>query len=254
MLLVTLPLWFFLIAALYATVGFGGGSSYTALLALTATESGMEIWRIPILALLCNITVVAMGSWLAVRRRAFAWRQAMPFIAGSVPMAFIGGLLPLRDDVYLLLLAVSLLLAGARLLWLQDVAGRRALSPSPKLALGIGGGLGLLSGMVGIGGGIFLAPVLHYARWASAQAIAALCSFFILVNSLAGLAGQVLKNQAADLMALSATAAPLMLAVALGGWLGSRLLLEKLSGDRLRQITALLIIFVALRLLGQLYF
>ena len=139
-------------------------------------------------------------------------------------------------------------------MWLTDTADSRSLSASPKLALGIGSGLGLMSGMVGIGGGIFLAPLLHHLRWASARAIAALCSFFILANSVAGLAGHLVKNYAADLATLTATAAPLMIAVALGGMLGSRLLLERLSANRLRQITALLIIFIALRLLEQLYF
>ena len=245
-----LPLWFFLTAALYATVGFGGGSTYTALLAM----ADIDVWRIPLLALTCNIAVVGLGSWLAVRRRAFDWRDALPFFAASVPMAFVGGLVPLRDDIYLLLLALSLLAAGLRLLTEKPADIAPAVQRNGKLAAAIGGALGFLSGMVGIGGGIFLAPVLHHLRWASAQAIAALCSFFILVNSLAGLAGQLTKAGFHHVPELAVSAAPLLLGVLAGGLIGSRLLLERLSQARLKQITAILIIFVAIRLLWQLYF
>ena len=107
---IALPIWFFLTAALYAAVGFGGGSTYTALLAMMETD----IWRIPIIALICNITVVATGSYLAVRRRDFDWHEAMPFFVTSVPLAFIGGLIALRDDIYIGLLALSLAAAGVR--------------------------------------------------------------------------------------------------------------------------------------------
>ena len=137
-----LPIWFFITAALYATVGFGGGSTYTALIAMT----DMPVWRIPIVALACNIVVVALGSYLAVRRRAFDWRDASPFFIASVPMAFIGGLIPLRDDVYISLLAGSLILAGARLLFINDIdTPPNALQQNRTKALFIGGGLGLLS-------------------------------------------------------------------------------------------------------------
>lgn len=250
MIALYLPLWFFLTAALYATVGFGGGSTYTALIAMT----DIAVWRIPIAALLCNIVVVGFGSYLAVTRRAFNWREAMPFFIGSVPLAFIGGLIPLRDDSYITLLAFSLLLAGGRLLFVKDGAANLPMRPKPfRSAFLVGGSLGLLSGMVGIGGGIFLAPVLHYMRWAETKTIAALCSFFILVNSIAGLAGQFVKIGFHTVPDMLSYAWPLMLAVALGGYLGSRILLERLSHHRLRQATAALIIFVAIRLLSQLY-
>ena len=245
-----LPALFFSTAALYATVGFGGGSTYTALLVMIDDA----IWRIPIIALICNITVVAAGSYLAVTRRAFAWQQAAPFFIASVPLAFIGGLIELSDETYITLLAISLLLAGLRLLFIgtQEVVETKA--QSTRKAVAIGGALGLLSGIVGIGGGIFLAPVLYYLRWADSKTIAALCSFFILVNSLAGLAGQLVKTGASVIPEIAAFALPLIVATLLGGLLGARLLLEYLSPNKIRQITALLIIFVATRLLLQLYF
>jgi uncharacterized membrane protein YfcA len=245
-----LPVLFFATAALYATVGFGGGSTYTALLVMMDDA----IWRIPIIALICNITVVAAGSYLAVTRRAFVWQHAAPFFIASVPLAFIGGLIALRDETYITLLAISLLLAGLRLLLIGDKDIIASPTQSTGKAIAIGGALGLLSGMVGIGGGIFLAPILYYLRWADSKTIAALCSFFILVNSLAGLAGQLVKNGAGVIPEIAEVALPLMAATLLGGLLGARLLLEYLSPNKIQQITALLIIFVATRLLLQLYF
>ena len=245
-----LPVLFFATAALYATVGFGGGSTYTALLVMMDDA----IWRIPIIALICNITVVAAGSYLAVTRRAFVWQHATPFFIASVPLAFIGGLIALRDETYITLLAISLLLAGLRLLLIGDKDIIASPTQSTGKAIAIGGALGLLSGMVGIGGGIFLAPILYYLRWADSKTIAALCSFFILVNSLAGLAGQLVKNGAGVIPEIAEIALPLMAATLLGGLLGARLLLEYLSSNKIQQITALLIIFVATRLLLQLYF
>lgn len=245
-----LPVLFFATAALYATVGFGGGSTYTALLVMMDDA----IWRIPIIALICNITVVAAGSYLAVTRRAFVWQHAAPFFIASVPLAFIGGLIALRDETYITLLAISLLLAGLRLLLIGDKDIIASPTQSTGKAIAIGGALGLLSGMVGIGGGIFLAPILYYLRWADSKTIAALCSFFILVNSLAGLAGQLVKNGAGVIPEIAEIALPLMAATLLGGLLGARLLLEYLSPNKIQQITALLIIFVATRLLLQLYF
>ena len=245
-----LPVLFFATAALYATVGFGGGSTYTALLVMMDDT----IWRIPIIALICNITVVAAGSYLAVTRRAFVWQRAAPFFIASVPLAFIGGLIALRDETYITLLAISLLMAGLRLLLIGDKGIIASPTQSTGKAIAIGGALGLLSGMVGIGGGIFLAPILYYLRWADSKTIAALCSFFILINSLAGLAGQLVKNGAGVIPEIAEIALPLMAATLLGGLLGARLLLEYLSPNKIQQITALLIIFVATRLLLQLYF
>ena len=245
-----LPVLFFATAALYATVGFGGGSTYTALLVMMDDA----VWRIPIIALICNITVVAAGSYLAVTRRAFVWQHAAPFFIASVPLAFMGGLIALRDETYITLLAISLLLAGLRLLLIRDKDIIASPTQSTGKAIAIGGALGLLSGMVGIGGGIFLAPILYYLRWADSKTIAALCSFFILVNSLAGLAGQLVKNGAGVIPEIAEIALPLMAATLLGGLLGARLLLEYLSPNKIQQITALLIIFVATRLLLQLYF
>ena len=243
--MVMLAIGFFVVALIYSAVGFGGGSTYIALLAL----SGHPAEVIPLIALPCNIAVVTVGSYLAVRRRDFDWRLSIPFFVASVPMAFIGGLIPLDASVYFLLLGMSLVFAGISLM-LRIAPDDRALSQRRwGLAGGIGAGLGLLSGMVGIGGGIFLAPILHHLRWASSKTIAALCSFFILINSLSGLAGQILKTGVASAVSGISATMPLLLAVVIGGIIGGRFVIEGVANQRVAQLTGLLVLVVGLRIL-----
>jgi uncharacterized membrane protein YfcA len=193
--------------------------------------------------------VVTVGSYLAVRRRDFDWRLSIPFFVASVPMAFIGGLIPLDATLYFLLLGMSLVFAGISLM-LRIAPDDRALSQRRwGLAGGIGAVLGLLSGMVGIGGGIFLAPILHHLRWASSKTIAALCSFFILINSLSGLAGQTLKTGAASAVSGISATMPLLLAVVIGGVIGGRFVIEGVANQRVAQLTGLLVLVVGLRIL-----
>lgn len=240
-----LAIGFFVVALIYSAVGFGGGSTYIALLALRGHPAEV----IPLIALPCNIAVVTVGSYLAVRRRDFDWRLSIPFFVASVPMAFIGGLIPLDATLYFLLLGMSLVLAGISLM-LRIAPDDRALSQRRwGLAGGIGAVLGLLSGMVGIGGGIFLAPILHHLRWASSKTIAALCSFFILINSLSGLAGQILKTGAASAVSGISATMPLLLAVVIGGVIGGRFVIEGVANQRVAQLTGLLVLVVGLRIL-----
>ncbi|PKL76018.1 MAG: sulfoacetate transporter, partial [Candidatus Melainabacteria bacterium HGW-Melainabacteria-1] len=208
---------FFGVALLYALVGFGGGSSYTALLFLF----GLPYALIPTISLLCNLIVVSGGSWHFCRQGHYVPRLFWPFALSSVPMAFVGGLLPIGKELFLLLLGLSLFCAGLRLLWVETAAqGRETALPPVPLALLIGAVLGLLSGLVGIGGGIFLAPLLLNLGWGRPKQVAATASLFILVNSLAGLLGQWLKQgNFADILPYW----PLLLAVLLGGQFGSRL-------------------------------
>lgn len=240
-----LAIGFFVVALIYSAVGFGGGSTYIALLALRGHPAEV----IPLIALPCNIAVVTVGSYLAVRRRDFDWRLSIPFFVASVPMAFIGGLIPLDATLYFLLLGMSLVFAGISLM-LRIAPDDRALSQRRwGLAGGIGAVLGLLSGMVGIGGGIFLAPILHHLRWASSKTIAALCSFFILINSLSGLAGQTLKTGAASAVSGISATMPLLLAVVIGGVIGGRFVIEGVANQRVAQLTGLLVLVVGLRIL-----
>ena len=248
-----LCLFFFFVAATYATVGFGGGSSYLAILALYSVD--FQVTRST--SLLCNIVVVAGGVWIFYRNGQLDVRKALPLIVASVPMAFLGGYLPIKETTFFLLLANTLIVA-AILTWFQreknfsqpDAASSNAIAlPNPKSQIRdgvIGGGIGLLSGMVGIGGGIFLAPILYLTRWAAAKTIAATSSLFILVNSIAGLGGQMVKP---DFQMDWRFALPLLAAVFLGGQIGSRLGAVKLPQHWVRRATALLILYVSVRLL-----
>ena len=240
-----LPVAFFIVAVIYSAVGFGGGSTYIALLALSDQPAEL----IPLVALPCNILVVTLGSYFAVSRRDFDWRMAIPFFLSSVPLAFIGGIIPIDASIYFLLLGVSLALAGASLC-VRRAPDESLINPkSWTLALLIGGGLGLLSGMVGIGGGIFLAPILHHLRWASSKTIAALCSFFILINSTSGLIGQLLKTGVDQAISQLTYGLPLFTAVILGGILGARFVIEGVAHQRVAQLTGLLVLAVGLRIL-----
>ncbi|MEX0644415.1 MAG: sulfite exporter TauE/SafE family protein [Parvularculaceae bacterium] len=237
---------FFLTALLYASVGFGGGSTYNALLVLHGTDYRL----LPAIALVCNIIVVAGGVWRFGKGRHINLARIVPWIAASIPFAWIGARIPVSEALYVGLLGLSLAAAGARML-LQGGAPE-VLDPRRQpawFAALIGAALGFLSGIVGIGGGIFLAPLLHFMRWDNARAIAGACSLFILVNSISGLGGQLTKlGELALLGDLSAYWA-LFPAVLLGGQIGSHLGSTRLSEPLLRRLTAILVLYVAVRLL-----
>lgn len=241
-----LYLLFFFIAALYASVGFGGGSSYIAVMAVF----GVEFLLLRSSALLCNIVVVTSGTFIFFKNGHLDLKKALPISLASVPMAFLGGYLPLKERTFFLLLGSVLLLAGLLTWWQPQVKqdAQTPQKPAKKLLLttGMGAGIGFLSGVVGIGGGIFLAPLLYLTRWAEAKTIAATASLFILVNSLAGILGQMAKpNFQIDWK----FTLPLLLAVFLGGQIGSRLGAVKLSAVWVRRATALLICYIGAELL-----
>jgi len=245
---------FLLIALAYATAGFGGGSSYLAVLALAA---------------LPNLIVAGGGVFHFTRAGEMPWRRALPLVLCSVPAAYLGGRIALPREQFLGLLGVVLLLAGLAM-WLRSgktTEEKAAPVPSqrdPKQAVSdsklptedvksgmlaglLGGLLGFLAGLVSIGGGIFLSPVLFLRRWASARAIAAVTSLFIFVNSLSGLAGQLSKGIEVSWQLLVVLA----LSVLIGGQIGTRLTLRKLSPTAIRRIAAVLIVAVGVRLLAQ---
>lgn len=239
-MLILVPL-FFLTALIYAAAGFGGGSTYTALLALWNPDPAI----IPVVSLCCNILVVSAGAWRFSREGHVDWRRIWPFFAASVPMAFAGGLLPVPRMVFIGLLSASLFVAGALLLWRPKArAGLPPRSYSRWLEPALGGALGLLSGIVGIGGGIYLSPVLHLLRWGNPHAIAGTSAVFILANSLSGLAGQLAKS-GSELGAVLVGHWPLFPAVLVGGAIGSMLGAKRFDPHWLRVLTGLLILFVA---------
>jgi uncharacterized membrane protein YfcA len=240
---------FLVIAFLYASVGFGGGSSYTAIL----IESGMAWQLVPPLSLLCNIIVVTGGVWHFARAGHLDTRFAWPLVATSVPAAFFGGYLQLEQPTFFFALGMALLFSGLLLLldrqW-QSGASRAAAASSTHLAV-LGLILGAVAGITGIGGGIYLAPVLHYFRLAPARTVAATCSLFILVNSLAGLGGQLTKLGAEAQVLLSFDYLVLPLAVLLGGQIGSRIGATRLPASPIRRLTGLVVLVVSFRILWQ---
>jgi uncharacterized membrane protein YfcA len=238
-----LALAFCVVAFLYASIGFGGGSSYTAILALV----GFSAAAIPVVSLTCNLIVASGGAYHFISRGHFPLRKMAPLFYLSIPMAYLAGRYRISPSAYFLLLAIALALA-AILLWRQRTPHESAeLRPLPKpAALGIGAILGTLSGLTGIGGGIYLSPVLMLRRWALPKEAAATAAVYILVNSLAGLAGQLSKPGSAELAAMLL---PLGGAVFVGGALGSHLGSGGLSPSVLKRGTAILVGIVAARLL-----
>ena len=235
---------FFATALLYASVGFGGGSTYSALLAL----SGFDYRLLPVMALLCNIAVVAGSTVRFARAGVIPWKGAMLLTGLAAPAALLGGLTPIGEDAFFSLLGASLLLAGVALFVPQSVGEAQPHSLAKALPFAAMP-LGYLSGLVGIGGGIFLAPLLHLTRWNNTRAIAATASVFILVNSLFGLAGQLLKNGPDRLSDAAAIGLPLMIAVVIGGQIGSMLALRMFTPQFIRWLTAALTSWVGVRLL-----
>lgn len=236
---------FFVTAVLYAAVGFGGGSTYAALLAL----SGLDYRLIPVLALACNIVVVAGSSVRFARTKVTPWKGALLLTALAAPAAFLGGLTPIDEASFMFLLGTGLVLTGATMLLPTNSELDAAPSAMAKLVPLTAAPLGYLAGLVGIGGGIFLAPVLHLTRWNNARAIAATASFFILVNSLFGLAGQILKNGTGVLGGAVAGGIALIVAVAIGGQIGSMMAVKFLPQRVIRWLTAALVTIVGARLL-----
>ncbi|MBL0924966.1 MAG: sulfite exporter TauE/SafE family protein [Sphingomonadaceae bacterium] len=236
---------FALVALIYASVGFGGGSTYTALLGLW----GVDYRIIPVISLLCNIIVVTGGTARFIRAGLVKWPQVVPLLLVSAPLAFVGGLVPLKQWLFFLILGSALLLSAIALIAQPDRMAPRKLPRSALLM--ISGAVGLLAGLSGIGGGIFMAPVLHLIRWDNARRIAAFASIYILINSITGLAGQIIKSGPQSLAGPAFDYWPLLIAVFIGGQLGSMLGMKILTPRLLRTLTALLVGYAAIRLLWQ---
>jgi uncharacterized protein len=236
---------FFAVAFIYSSVGFGGGSGYLAILALYAIPR----YEMKLSALICNIIVVTGGTLLFIRRKELPFQKVIPLVAASVPMAFIGARMHISQTTFFVLLGTCLVAAGI-LLWLQPARGNEAvLNDNKKNYLrdvALGGSIGFLAGMVSIGGGIFLAPILNLLRWDSPRRIAATASFFILINSVSGLTGQLSALPASvDYNQIALLAA----AVLIGGQIGSRLGVAKLSQLLVRRLTGILVLVAGLNVL-----
>jgi uncharacterized membrane protein YfcA len=183
----------FLGAALYTSVGHAGASSYLALMALFGVPPAVMRPT----ALVLNILAASLTSFRYVRAGLFRWRVLWPFLIGAAPFAFFGGSIQVPGEIYRPMVGAVLWLSAARLLWPREI--KAVTDPhDPPIALGvvIGAGVGLLSGLTGTGGGIFLSPILLFLGWANPKVASGVAAVFILVNSIAGLSGNYASVQA----------------------------------------------------------
>ena len=235
---------FFITSTIYSSVGFGGGSTYLALLLLW----GIPYTVFPVIALSCNIIVVTGNCINYSRAGNLSLKFLTPYLVGSIPLAFFGGSLSLEKGLFEILLFSILFIAGLLLLinfkTYDDNEENYNKIPFP-IAVVIGSILGFISGVVGIGGGIFLSPILFLLRAAKPKIIVTAASVFILINSLSGIVGQLTKNQVLEQLL---NYWPLLLAVLVGGQIGNFLNIKFLSNKTLAIITSLLVIFVAIRM------
>lgn len=240
--LVLITVIFFIIATLYSSIGFGGGSGYLAVLALFLAS----FFTIRSLALLCNLVVVSGSCYLYFKNGHLNFKRFVPFVVSSIPMAFIGAVFKMEEQIFFGILGATLILSAAFLSW-QTINKKTDHEPkrhSSYVSYITGAAIGLLSGMVGIGGGIFLAPVLHHLKWDRAIKIAALASFFILVNSVSGIIGLMVTDT--FLIPGYEILFPVA-AVFLGGQVGTRLSLKRLTGTGIKILTALLVLIAGIK-------
>jgi uncharacterized membrane protein YfcA len=229
----------FVVAVLYSSVGHGGASGYLAVMALLAVPQTQTRPS----ALVLNLFVASIGAYQFYRSGHFSWRVFWPFAATSIPFAFIGGMIHLPGTAYKIILGVVLLFAAFRLARSFD-AKEEAGSPKLAIALAIGAVIGLLSGMVGVGGGIFLTPILLLMGWAETKTAAGVSALFILVNSAAGLAGD--PAQAAS---LPSNVWFWIAAAIAGGIVGSTLGARRFDSLTLRRVLALVLVFAGVKLI-----
>ena len=214
--LVLLCLGIALIAFLYSSVGHAGASGYIA----TMTLFGLAPTEIRPTALILNILVAIIGSFQFWRAGHFSWRLFWPFALLSIPAAYAGGYLQPSAGVLRILIGVVLLFSAARLFFRKSDPPETSL-PAKPIAIGVGAGLGLLSGLTGTGGGIFLTPLLLFCRWAPIKQAAAVSALFILVNSIGGLVGYISAKHSIPTLGIY-LAIPAIIGGTIGSYLGSR--------------------------------
>jgi len=242
--MIILSIFFFITAILYSSVGFGGGSTYLALMII----GDIPYYIFPIIALFCNIIVVSGNSINYIRSGNLNIKLLIPYIIGSIPFSFIGGSILIEKELFEIILFLVLISAGTFLLIESKSFSKDDLKLKKIpiiLSTIIGSILGFISGIVGIGGGIFLSPILFLLKAGYPKQIATTASLFILINSLFGIAGQLTKDAVYNEILNYWT---LFLAVLIGGQIGNMLNLKFFSNKILALITSILVIFVAIRM------
>ena len=248
--MIILSIFFFITAILYSSVGFGGGSTYLALLLIWDTP----YYIFPVIALFCNIIVVTGNSVNYIRAGNHNLKLLLPFLIGSIPFAYIGGTLIINKEIFEILLFLVLSLAGSLLLMNNKAYENKDVTVKKLnifISVIIGSLLGLISGIVGIGGGIFLSPILFLFKADKPKNIITTASLFILVNSISGIFGQLTKDNIINEFVIYW---PLFLSVFIGGLIGNYLNLKIFSNRVLALITSFLVIFVAARIALKIFF
>ena len=242
--MIILSILFFVTALIYSSVGFGGGSTYLAILLIW----GVPYTIFPVIALVCNIIVVSGNSINFIRSKNININLLFPYLIGSIPFAFIGGSISIEKSLFEILLFCILSVAGIFLLIESKAFNKEKIKINkiPRLiSISIGSIIGFMSGIVGIGGGIFLSPLLFLMKAGYPRHITSSASLFILINSIFGIAGQLTKDQVLNQVI---TYWPLFLSVLIGGQIGSILNIKFLSNKILALLTSFLVIFVAIRM------
>ena len=242
--MIILSILFFVTAILYASVGFGGGSTYLALLLIF----GVPYYIFPVIALICNIFVVSGNSFNYIRAGNLNLKLLTPYLVGSIPLAYIGGSLQIDKNLFEFFLFLVLAFAGTMLLMnfrSYDDEDTTYKNIPIIISILIGGILGFVSGVVGIGGGIFLSPILFLIKAGKPKHIVTASSLFILINSIAGVIGQLTKN---IVLIEVSNYWYLFLAVMIGGHIGNFLNLKIFPTRILALVTAMLVLFVSIRM------
>ena len=247
--MIILSILFFVTAILYASVGFGGGSTYLALLLLW----GVPYFIFPVVALTCNIIVVSGNCFNYIRAGNLNLKLLIPYLIGSIPLAFIGGSLPVEKEFFEILLFLVLTVAGVLLLFKFNSYDKKIeiFRKIPIIiSILIGGILGFVSGVAGVGGGIFLSPILFLLKAGKPKHIVTAASLFILINSLSGIFGQLTKSTVLNEIQNYWF---LFLAVLIGGQIGNFLNLKIFPTRILALVTAALVLFVAIRMAFKIF-
>lgn len=229
----------FLVAFLYSSVGHGGASGYLAIMALT----GFQTSSMRPTALILNILVSGIAFMAFYRGGNFQWRMLWPFLAGSVPLAYLGGMTTLSDNLYRQILGIMLLVATLRMLFKSPA--HETHKPVPIFpALVIGMAIGYVSGLIGIGGGIILTPVMVLMGWGTMRQVAAVSAAFIFLNSIAGLAGVGLEH-----LDSHGAMGVLIIAAFTGGMLGSHFGSRRFKSSQMRYILAVVLLIAGIKLI-----
>jgi uncharacterized membrane protein YfcA len=238
-LIVVLTAAVFVVALLYSSVGHAGASGYIAVMSLLNLAPA----EIKPIALALNILVATIGSWQFWRAGHFSWSLFWPFALLSVPSAFLGGYLNLPTGVFKVIVGIILLVSAVQFV-LRPPAEGEPVPPAKPVRMAAGAGLGLLSGLTGTGGGIFLTPLLIFMRWARTKTAAATSALFILLNSIAGLLGNLSATNSFPRFGIS-----LLVAAAIGGAIGSHLGSRRLEPIVIKRLLALVLTIAGFKLI-----